>query len=1127
MKNNEILLTVRFFDGNERIQLRRDLTFLVLKDITLRELIEGVYYGLQKRSSSGGEDPAAVASCSIPDARCSELFETYLKTHRQIVIQYLSKWDAPRRSGLIDFAETVDGIPVYDRTLDSLGIVTTSCLLITNERKIRLESLFRAETTDSYIIRGDDLEYNISSRRLNVVEPCVIDIQPAGARPKIDSAAIGGALLTSGLSIGLGIGMRTVMSMLSSNNSYGTSMIWMSVGMGLVSAITMMVNSVRQSRKQKKDAVEWQKNYERYILKTIRKIVMYQKQDINYLNTVYPQMDKLFHLTETIDSSIFCRSQNDDDFLTVSLGISEQIDPMFEIKAEKKEEIIEDEIRYKLALNPAYTGDSEDSPFTFEMILPPDKKRKRKQWEENTNPGVYPLISELAYNFANNEPAEITGSDMTEVRQTVASKVGFRYLKSYSDSKNTASKPPLLFELRNCGALGVISSDYEIAQRFIRHVVFELSFYHSPENLQFVFFFKPDTDLDVQNAISENYKYLPHTNELLEGMSQFVFDKQSAGKVFSRLLSVMSERGADPSEDDDDSAAAQTQYTQIVCIFFDDYDIKETGFSRYLPEPPKQGEDYQNTLGLTFIFLQDEKGKLPKYCGSTINLDQTSGILRKRYNVLTREVLTASGENKTPDTLVDKKEFRSPYLFSDEVSDGHQLIPIRTDFNKAYRQLSAIYYKRIAENGKVPSVVSLFEIWDIHENDVADVLPGKDSPVVQKIRDYWDHSDITRGLDVPIGMNEHGVTFLDMHQDGDGPHGLVAGTTGSGKSETLITYVIGCCMKYKPEDLNFMLVDMKGGGFSDRLGRLPHLVGAVTNTTGEEEGIAAEYMLKRFLEALNAEIKRRELVLKKLDTDNIDSYIRTRKTVLQKRQQILDGEKTFEEIKKEFMNKDNRARACDPANAEPEPLAHLLLIVDEFTELKRFSNDSNDIDFIKDITTIARVGRTLGFHIILVSQNIEGAITEDIRVNSKARICLKVATKSASKDMIGTPDAAAATMPGHGRAYILVGTGSRYEYFQSAYTAANRNMSIKAPVELTYVPDSGLYEPYYNSNKDNLRAKREKQASGNADNADDTQLNYIINAIEVLAGDYNPSIQLFLDPLKADEKSVLDDTDWE
>ena len=84
--------------------------------------------------------------------------------------------------------------------------------------------------------------------------------------------------------------------------------------------------------------------------------------------------------------------------------------------------------------------------------------------------------------------------------------------------------------------------------------------------------------------------------------------------------------------------------------------------------------------------------------------------------------------------------------------------------------------------------------------------------------------------------------------------------------------------------------------------------------------------------------------------------------------------------------------------------------------MKRFSSESNDVDFIAEITTIARVGRTLGFHIILVSQNIEGAITDDIRVNSKARICLKVATKQASKEMIGTPAAAAPTMPLNGRA---------------------------------------------------------------------------------------------------------------
>ena len=66
---------------------------------------------------------------------------------------------------------------------------------------------------------------------------------------------------------------------------------------------------------------------------------------------------------------------------------------------------------------------------------------------------------------------------------------------------------------------------------------------------------------------------------------------------------------------------------------------------------------------------------------------------------------------------------------------------------------------------------------------------------------------------------------------------------------------------------------------------------------------------------------------------------------------------------------------------DSKSLSQLILVVDEFTELKRFSNESNDVDFIAEITTIARVGRTLGFHIVLVSQNIEGAITDDIRVN--------------------------------------------------------------------------------------------------------------------------------------------------
>ena len=178
----------------------------------------------------------------------------------------------------------------------------------------------------------------------------------------------------------------------------------------------------------------------------------------------------------------------------------------------------------------------------------------------------------------------------------------------------------------------------------------------------------------------------------------------------------------------------------------------------------------------------------------------------------------------------------------------------------------------------------------------------------------------------------------------------------------------------------------------------------------------------------------------------------------------------------------------------PTPLSHLVLVVDEFTELKRFSSESDDIDFIAEITTIARVGRTLGFHIILVSQNIEGAITEDIRINSKSRICLKVATRAASKEMLdGRPDAASPTMPGNGRAYLLVGTGSKFMYFQSAYTGANKDEKIEPIVSVTQIEPCGNHNREYYISK--LHNERIKRASKNV-NEYDTQLSYVVQTIE-------------------------------
>ena len=1080
MKNNEIMVSARFVGSD----LSEEFSFLVLKDISLRALIEAIYYGLDNlRGNAGPEQKACEAAFG--------LLEEYLKSRSQLQVLYNAKGDF----NVIDFtSKTKDDRPIYDEQLDRLGFVTSSCLLFTMEKRVDQRALFnRAE--NSYILKNEDsLEYNISTRRLNVIEPSVVDILPPGEMPQKDKSSLLDVLIPTLLSTGGMLGARfLMMNLMPSSSGMGSTMLVMSAGMGIVSLVTTLYNYLKKKRDYKAEVQEWKTNYENYIARVIRTIKEWQKSDIKYLRSVYPSMDTLFARTASIDGSIFSRSQNDNDFMTISLGSSDEVKPLFEINNERKDNIFYD-IKYKMY-----------DKGNIRIFIPSkaeDKRRKAlsndEREEEDRNKF---LLTDLPSVFANK------GVDPQAQNKVV----GFQYLRS-----DDGAQPPLLLNLKSSGALGVVSDNDGMSERFIRHVIFELAYYHSPEDLQFVFFFKPEQDRAKQTAVMENYRYLPHTNELLDGASQFVFDKQSAGMVFGRLLSIMNERTKDRQEEKESESAPQ-KLTQIVCVVFDDYKIKETGFSKYLPEVPKEGEPYVNENGLTFIFVQPHKDKLPKYCGDIVELKQLNERERKsslRYNVLSRETLNVLSENegdgsgaKDTNKLIEYKHFDNEFIFGDR--------DYSPEFSLAFRQLSGIYYTRIAENGKVPSMVTLFELYHYTPEKLAKGEVGEE--ILNNWKDI-EKNNITRNLRVPVGKNEHGAVDLDLYEKADGPHMLVAGTTGSGKSETIITYLIGLCMKFSPLDLNLMLVDMKGGGFSDRLGNLPHCVGVVTDTAGENEGTSAAYMLKRFLESLNAEIKRRKLLLSTLGVDNVDAYIRACRSI-KAIEQMEEGEKK-EKAKRKLNEKQQEALAQGAASLQP--LSHLVLVVDEFTELKRFSSESNDVDFIAEITTIARVGRTLGFHIILVSQNIEGAITDDIRVNSKARICLKVATKQASKEMLGSPVAAAPTMPLNGRAYLLVGTGSRFEYFQSAYTGANKDVSIDKPVHVAEVPNSGRYlTKFYDSSKNNAReiARRANVSEH------DTQLAYVVNTIIELGKreDVEKPRQIFLPPLAS---VIVDEADW-
>lgn len=1079
MKNNEIMISTKFEFNNHKTQI---LSFLVLKDITLSALIEAIYYGLKKSKEYGD---------------CFELFDEYIRTRKELQVLYTSKGS----HSIIDFTQKVkDGEEskrIYDMELFKLGFVTSSCILVTLNTEVKNSALF-TKVENSYILKEkDSLEYNISTRRLNVIESSVIDIISPNDMPQRDKSTLLDVVIPTVLSTGGMLAARfLIMRLAPGASSMGNTMLLMSGAMGVVSLVTSFYSYMKKRTDYKKNVEEWKTNYENYISRIIKTIKEWQESDIVYLNSVYPNMDTLFNNTSEINNIIFSRSQNDNDFMKISLGTSNEVKPLFEIKSEKKDNIFYD-IYYKMRK-------SNDGIDIIVLSKKADKKLKKLTPEEISEKERNKfLLTDLAYNFAN--------KGVDEKNDEI---IGFNYLRSVS-GKN----PPLLLDLKNCGALGVISNDIQTSHSFIRHIIFELSYYHSPEDIQFVFFFDEEKNLERQNALIEDYRYLPHTNELFDGISQFVFDKESSGIVFGQLLSIMNNRSSNKREDIEDGISDQKQ-TQVVCVVFYDYDIKETGFSKYLPEVPKEGEPYVNSLGLTFIFIQAVKDMLPKYCGNIVNIDKENEKERKvslRYNILSRETLNVLSEDKDDktkandtDKLIEYKYFRNEYIFDHE--------KYRDKYALAFKQLSAIYYTRVAENGNVPSLVTLFELYGYNSEKI------ENGEVRRSIAESWkntEKNDVTRNLCVPIGKNEHGSMYLDLYEKADGPHMLVAGTTGSGKSESIITYLIGLCMKFSPMDLNLMLVDMKGGGFSDRLGNLPHCVGVVTDTAGEDEGTSAAYMLKRFLESLNAEIKRRKLLLSSFGVDNVDSYIRALRIIRQIKELESEPENTEIILKLKKKLNEKQTKLLDRDLKELSQLSHLVLVVDEFTELKRFSNESSDVDFIAEITTIARVGRTLGFHIILVSQNIEGAITDDIRVNSKARICLKVATKQASKEMIGNTAAAAPTMPLNGRAYLLVGTGTRFEYFQSAYTGANKNLNIEQPVIVTQVTNSGKFNSeFYSSKKDNIIKKKKSENVSEHD----TQLAYIVNTIIDIGKESEKPRQIFLPPLPA---IILDKTEWE
>ena len=476
-------------------------------------------------------------------------------------------------------------------------------------------------------------------------------------------------------------------------------------------------------------------------------------------------------------------------------------------------------------------------------------------------------------------------------------------------------------------------------------------------------------------------RFLPHAYEELSGARYIVCDDESKARIFDYLYKELAQRS--------EEACAP----HLVVFFYDDCGFQSHPLSKFINEGHK--------LGFTFIFMENSRTKIPLGCSRIIELrSDTEGSL-----------IQTSNKDKSVDFT-----YR-------QISDN--------EADRIVQFLAPVYTEEISLEGTLTKNISLFELLNILDADDMDLASR------------WAQTDVTKSMAAPIGVSKAGKISLDLHDKAHGPHGLVAGTTGSGKSEILQTYILSAATLFHPYEISFVIIDFKGGGMVNQFKALPHLLGAITNIDGKE--------IDRSLRSIKAELQKRQRLFAQADVNHINKYI----------QKYKEGQvKT--------------------------PIPHLVLIVDEFAELK-----AEQPDFMKELISAARIGRSLGVHLILATQKPYGQVDDQIWSNSRFKLCLKVQSQEDSNEVLKSPLAAEIKEPG--RAYFQVGNNEIFELFQSAYSGAPSKILDSTVKEFTLysVSESGKRTPVY------VRKKRE--ASGDVK----TQLEAVVQYVNAYCKNHN------------------------
>ena len=551
-------------------------------------------------------------------------------------------------------------------------------------------------------------------------------------------------------------------------------------------------------------------------------------------------------------------------------------------------------------------------------------------------------------------------------------------LRDMKDEFASVTPVPVLERLDRCGSIGV-AGDQQTADGLARGLVLQLAGLHSPAEVVIAAF----AGSARAGGEWEWLKWLPHIDPVGSPVAAWPLadSPRAATTLLIALESLIEQRRGtnsasvrshltpDEVPDSADEAVSSLPVTPAVVVLVLEREIEEAHRSRLIALA-EDGPD----LGIHVIWVADDIARVPAACRSFVEASPSAHAQSQEQQTQQQPSLASA----LPAPQVGTANFvrfgqtvalsRIEYVgINDAAAFARSLAPV--DDTAA----------RALDESDLPRSVNLREL---HRVD----LLGGAGPILQSwqtsgsLVSSWqagEERDAVK-LAAVVGQGPEGPAEIDLRVHG--PHALVGGTTGAGKSEFLQSWIMSLAATISPDRLTFLLVDYKGGAAFAECVDLPHTVGLVTDLS--------PHLVRRALTSLRAELRYREELL-------------------------------AEHGAKDLITMEKRGDAAAPPA--------LVIVIDEFAALA-----SEVPEFVDGVIDVAQRGRSLGLHLILATQRPAGVIKDNLRANTNLRVALRMADEADSTDVIGVKDAAFFDAETPGRGAVKSGAG-RLSNFQTGY----------------------------------------------------------------------------------------------